>query len=212
MPQVLEKLVSGLTRRFPGLIIAGHCAPPFRPLSDEEDAADVAAINVSRPDYAWIWFWVCRSRRNGWCRMWGASRRPRCWASALLSISTPVPSRVLRAGCSDRASNWPFRLATEPRRLAHRYLIDNFGLSGTHNSTIGRPEVLPTGTGRQDLAMKLLISAMPALLTVVLNTRLDGTGRRKPTDSGHQVWALALPAHRQAINEQPVSLTPNSPV
>jgi hypothetical protein len=45
---VVEQLVSRLTRRYPGLIVAGYRSPPFRPLSLEEDAADVAAINLAR--------------------------------------------------------------------------------------------------------------------------------------------------------------------
>ncbi len=123
-PEVLERLVSQLTRRFPGLIIAGSHAPPFRALSPEEDAADVAAINASRPDYVWIGLGMPKQEK------WMASHVGRIEAAALLGVGAAfdfhagtkprAPVWMQRSGCE-----WLFRLATEPRRLAHRYLIDN---------------------------------------------------------------------------------------
>ena len=53
-PRVVEALVSRLMQRFPGLIVAGYRSPPFRPQTPEEDAADVRAINETRPDYVWV--------------------------------------------------------------------------------------------------------------------------------------------------------------
>jgi N-acetylglucosaminyldiphosphoundecaprenol N-acetyl-beta-D-mannosaminyltransferase len=123
-PEVLEKLVNRLTRRFPGLIIAGHRAPPFRPLSDEEDAVDVAAINASGADYVWIGLGMPKQEK------WMASHVGRIQATALLGVGAAFD---FHAGTKPRAPTWMqrsgfewlFRLATEPRRLAHRYLIDN---------------------------------------------------------------------------------------
>jgi N-acetylglucosaminyldiphosphoundecaprenol N-acetyl-beta-D-mannosaminyltransferase len=43
-PEVLEQLVARLPEKAPGLRIAGYKSPPFRPLTPEEDAADVADI------------------------------------------------------------------------------------------------------------------------------------------------------------------------
>ena len=53
-PHVLKKVVSRVTRRYPGLVVAGYRSPPFCMLSAEEDAADVAAINEARPDFVWV--------------------------------------------------------------------------------------------------------------------------------------------------------------
>ena len=43
-PEVLARLVNRLTERVPDLQVAGFRSPPFRPLTAQEDAADVRAI------------------------------------------------------------------------------------------------------------------------------------------------------------------------
>jgi N-acetylglucosaminyldiphosphoundecaprenol N-acetyl-beta-D-mannosaminyltransferase len=53
-PAVLEALVARMRARHPGFILAGALSPPYRALSDEEDAAHVAAINATFPDYVWV--------------------------------------------------------------------------------------------------------------------------------------------------------------
>lgn len=123
-PAVLERLVSRLTHRYPGLVIAGHRSPPFRPLTEAEDAADVAAINEARPDYVWVGLGMPKQEK------WMASHVGRIHAAALLGIGAAfdfhagmlprAPAWMQRSGVE-----WLFRLANEPRRLAHRYLVDN---------------------------------------------------------------------------------------
>jgi N-acetylglucosaminyldiphosphoundecaprenol N-acetyl-beta-D-mannosaminyltransferase len=123
-PAVLEQLVARLTRRFPGLLVAGYRSPPFRPLTDEEDAADVAAINETRPDYVWVGLGMPKQEK------WMASHVGKIHATALLGIGAAFD---FHAGTKPRAPRWMqrsgfewlFRLLSEPRRLAHRYLIDN---------------------------------------------------------------------------------------
>jgi len=46
-PEVIERLRENLTARYPGLEVAGAESPPFRSLTDEEDAAMVRRINAS---------------------------------------------------------------------------------------------------------------------------------------------------------------------
>jgi N-acetylglucosaminyldiphosphoundecaprenol N-acetyl-beta-D-mannosaminyltransferase len=53
-PYVVEQLVARLTQRFPGLAVAGYRSPPFRALTQEENAADIEAINAARPDFVWV--------------------------------------------------------------------------------------------------------------------------------------------------------------
>jgi N-acetylglucosaminyldiphosphoundecaprenol N-acetyl-beta-D-mannosaminyltransferase len=123
-PRVLDQLVSRLTLRYPGLIVAGYRSPPFRPLSPEEDAADVAAINEARPDYVWVGLGMPKQEK------WMASHVGRIDAPALIGIGAAFD---FHAGTKPRAPlwmqragvEWLFRLMTEPRRLAHRYLVDN---------------------------------------------------------------------------------------
>jgi N-acetylglucosaminyldiphosphoundecaprenol N-acetyl-beta-D-mannosaminyltransferase len=121
---VVELLVARLTERYPGLIVAGHHSPPFRQLTEEEDAADVAAINAVRPDYVWIGLGMPKQEK------WMASHVGRIEATALLGIGAAFD---FHAGAKPRAPRWMqrtglewlFRLISEPRRLARRYLIDN---------------------------------------------------------------------------------------
>jgi N-acetylglucosaminyldiphosphoundecaprenol N-acetyl-beta-D-mannosaminyltransferase len=123
-PPVLEQLVSRLSQRFPGLIVAGYRSPPFRELSEEEDAADIAAVNDARPDFVWVGLGMPKQEK------WMAAHVGRIRATALIGIGAAFD---FHAGTKPRAPawmqrsgfEWLFRLASEPRRLAHRYLIDN---------------------------------------------------------------------------------------
>jgi N-acetylglucosaminyldiphosphoundecaprenol N-acetyl-beta-D-mannosaminyltransferase len=123
-PRVLELLVDRLRRRHPGLILAGHRSPPFRPLSAAEDAADIAAINEARPDFVWVGLGMPKQER------WMVEHIGKIDATALLGVGGAFD---FHAGTKPRAPiwmqrsglEWLFRLLTEPRRLAHRYIIDN---------------------------------------------------------------------------------------
>jgi N-acetylglucosaminyldiphosphoundecaprenol N-acetyl-beta-D-mannosaminyltransferase len=123
-PAVLERLIASLKQRHPGLIVAGHHAPPFRKLSDAEDAADVAAINAAQADFVWVGLGMPKQEK------WIAAHVGRIDATALLGVGAAFD---FHAGATPRApkwmqrtgSEWLFRLASEPRRLARRYLVDN---------------------------------------------------------------------------------------
>jgi N-acetylglucosaminyldiphosphoundecaprenol N-acetyl-beta-D-mannosaminyltransferase len=123
-PSVVERLVSRLVERYPGLVIAGYRSPPFRPLTAEEDAADVAAINAACPDFVWVGLGMPKQEK------WMASHVGRIAATALIGVGAAFD---FHAGTKPRAPawmqrsglEWLFRLVSEPRRLAHRYLIDN---------------------------------------------------------------------------------------
>ena len=53
-PETLAQLRQVLEKRYPGAVIAGMESPPFRPLTEEEDAAAVVRINAARPDFVWV--------------------------------------------------------------------------------------------------------------------------------------------------------------
>ena len=90
----------------------------------EEDAADIQAINETRPDYVWVGLGMPKQER------WMAQHVGKIQATALLGIgaafdfvaeSKPrAPLWMQRSGLE-----WLFRLVTEPRRLAHRYVVYN---------------------------------------------------------------------------------------
>jgi N-acetylglucosaminyldiphosphoundecaprenol N-acetyl-beta-D-mannosaminyltransferase len=123
-PQVVERLVQRMTQRHPGFVVAGYHSPPFRALSEEEDAAEISAINATRPDFVWIGLGMPKQEK------WMVSHLGRIHATALLGVGAAFD---FHAGVKSRAPlwiqrlgfEWLFRLASEPRRLAHRYLIDN---------------------------------------------------------------------------------------
>jgi N-acetylglucosaminyldiphosphoundecaprenol N-acetyl-beta-D-mannosaminyltransferase len=123
-PETIELLVTRLRQRYPTLTIAGYSSPPFRALTDEEDAAAVAEINATRPDYVWIGLGMPKQEK------WMASHVGRVEAAALLGVGAAFDfsaGTVARApGWMQRTGlEWLFRLICEPRRLARRYLIDN---------------------------------------------------------------------------------------
>ena len=123
-PRVLELLVDRLQRRHPGLIVAGYRSPPFRPLTPAEQADDIAAINEARPDFVWVGLGMPKQER------WMVEHLGKIDATALLGVGAAFD---FHAGTKPRAPiwmqrsglEWLFRLLTEPRRLAHRYVIDN---------------------------------------------------------------------------------------
>jgi N-acetylglucosaminyldiphosphoundecaprenol N-acetyl-beta-D-mannosaminyltransferase len=123
-PRVVEALVSRLQQRFPGMIVAGYRSPPFRPLTQEEDAADVQAINETNPDYVWVGLGAPKQDK------WIVRHVGKIQAAALLGVGAAFD---FHAGAKPQAPlwmqrsglEWLFRLMTEPRRLAHRYLVYN---------------------------------------------------------------------------------------
>jgi N-acetylglucosaminyldiphosphoundecaprenol N-acetyl-beta-D-mannosaminyltransferase len=123
-PRVVEAMVSRLSQRFPGLIVAGYRSPPFRPLTQEEDEADIQAINEARPDFVWVGLGMPKQDK------WIVQHVGKIQAAALLGVGAAFD---FVAGTKPRAPlwmqrsglEWLFRLLTEPRRLAHRYLVYN---------------------------------------------------------------------------------------
>jgi N-acetylglucosaminyldiphosphoundecaprenol N-acetyl-beta-D-mannosaminyltransferase len=120
----LMTLGQSLRRRFPGLNIVGAYAPPFRPLTLEEQAAVVADINDSEADVVWVGIGVPKQEK------WMASLRPSLEAPLLLGVGAAfdflaglvpqAPPMLQKAGLE-----WAYRLVQEPRRLWRRYLRYN---------------------------------------------------------------------------------------
>lgn len=119
-PGVAQSLATRLARQHPGLRVAGVISPPFRPLSDAEDEAMVERINAARPDYVWVGLGAPKQD------LWVAAHRPVLDAPVLLAVGaafdfhagvrTRAPRWMQRTG-----TEWLYRLAREPRRLAGRY-------------------------------------------------------------------------------------------
>ena len=122
-PGVPEKMVAKFRRSFP-VQVAGMYSPPFRPLSDAEDADVVRMINDAAADVLWVglgcpkqewWMYKHRDRLNVPV-MLGVGQAFNLHAGSV----TPAPSWMREHGLE-----WLFRLCLEPRRLWRRYLIYN---------------------------------------------------------------------------------------
>jgi N-acetylglucosaminyldiphosphoundecaprenol N-acetyl-beta-D-mannosaminyltransferase len=120
---VLARLVSLLKRRFPRLRVAYAEAPPFRPLSREEDEQTVESINCSGARILFVGLGSPKQDR------WMHAHKGRVQAVMLgvgaafdfLAGAKPQAPRWMQAS----GLEWAFRLATEPRRLGRRYLTQN---------------------------------------------------------------------------------------
>jgi len=122
-PATLGKLAARLTRRFPALHISCLHAPPFRPLTPEEDERAVMEIENSRTRILFVGLGAPKQER------WMAAHRGRIPAVMIgvgaafdfhAGTKPQAPRWMQRAGLE-----WLFRLSAEPRRLAPRYLRQN---------------------------------------------------------------------------------------
>jgi N-acetylglucosaminyldiphosphoundecaprenol N-acetyl-beta-D-mannosaminyltransferase len=122
--RVAEKLVQRLERRFPGLAIAGVHSPPYRSLTSGEDDEIVRHINGTKPDIVWVGLGTPKQEH------WMAQHVQRLTASALIGVGAAFD---FHAGVKAQAPRWMqrsglewlFRMASEPRRLGRRYLVNN---------------------------------------------------------------------------------------
>lgn len=122
--ETLERLRQRLALIAPGASVVGSCAPPFRPLTPDEDARVVADINACRPDIVWIGLSTPKQE------IWMAAHRARLEAPVLIGVGAAFD---IHAGVIDRAPKflrrtgfeWTYRLFKEPRRLWRRYLANN---------------------------------------------------------------------------------------
>lgn len=123
-PGTAEALRDALTRQHPGLQVVGTYSPPFRPVSDAEDAEIVAMINATRPDIIWVGLSTPKQER------WMAAHQGRVTAPVMVGVGAAfdflagnkpqAPAFMQRNGLE-----WLFRMVTEPRRLAGRYIRNN---------------------------------------------------------------------------------------
>ena len=122
-PEVLAALTDRLLTRYPGLTIAGTYAPPYRPLTPEEDADFRGRIAEARPDIIWVGLSTPKQER------WMAEQVGRLDVPALIGVGAAFD---FHAGTKRQAPRWMqrnglewlFRLLSEPRRLGRRYLVN----------------------------------------------------------------------------------------
>jgi N-acetylglucosaminyldiphosphoundecaprenol N-acetyl-beta-D-mannosaminyltransferase len=122
-PATLAALQQRLLARWPKLRIAGAHSPPYRALSADEQAEDVARIQASGARTVWVGLGCPKQEQ------WMASNSPQLNA-VLIGVGAAFD---FHAGTQQRAPlwlqrlglEWLHRLCQEPRRLGPRYLVTN---------------------------------------------------------------------------------------
>lgn len=121
--QTLEKLYQKLNEQYPGIQIAGMYSPPFRPMTEEEDAAIIERINQTEPDFVWVGLGAPKQEK------WMAAHQ-----GAVKGFMVGVGAGFdYFAGNIERAPKWMqnsnlewvYRLLQDPRRLFNRYWHTN---------------------------------------------------------------------------------------
>ncbi len=122
--ELVEALAARLRQRYAGLQIVGAYAPPFRPLTPEEDAEIVRTINDAAPDIVWVGLSTPKQER------WMAEHHRRITAPVLVGVGAAFDfnagrKRQAPPWMQRHGLEWLFRLFQEPKRLWRRYLLNN---------------------------------------------------------------------------------------
>lgn len=122
-PETIEALEKNLKKEYPGIKIAGMEAPPFRPLTEAEDAGAVARINQSGAAIVWVGLGAPKQEK------WMYEHRGKVNA-LMLGVGAGFD---FHAGTVKRAPawmrkhylEWLYRLIQDPKRLWKRYVQTN---------------------------------------------------------------------------------------
>lgn len=122
-PETIGALEKKLRKEYPELKIAGMEAPPFRPLTEEEDAEAVQRINDSGASVVWVGLGAPKQEK------WMYEHRDKVNA-LMLGVGAGFD---FHAGTVKRAPawmrnhylEWLYRLIQDPKRLWKRYMQTN---------------------------------------------------------------------------------------
>jgi len=122
-PGTLELLIERMQTKYPGLIVAYSCSPPFRVLTPEEDIQIISDIKKSGVRILFVGLGCPKQE------CWMAEHRGRIPAvmlgvGAAFNIHAGVKSQA--PACMQRVGlEWLYRFFQEPRRLWRRYVVQN---------------------------------------------------------------------------------------
>jgi len=124
-PEVVERVAQIMRDRFPGLIVAGVYAPPFRPLTPEEDQEICARIEALRADVVWVALGGPKQE------IWMHDHHRRLRVPMMLGVGAAFDFIGLRQPRAPRlvqqlGAEWLFRMLTGGPRLFRRNLIAAF--------------------------------------------------------------------------------------
>jgi len=120
-PGVAEDLARQLHEQF-NITVAGTYTPPFRPLSQAEEADLTSQVQAAAPDVLWVGLSTPKQER------WMSDHHLKLNVPVILGVGAAFDmnsGRLKRAPAWMRESGleWFYRLLSEPRRLWRRYLV-----------------------------------------------------------------------------------------
>ena len=120
-PGVAEDLARQLHEQF-NITVAGTYTPPFRPLSEAEEADLTSHVHAAAPDILWVGLSTPKQER------WMSDHHLKLKVPVILGVGAAFDmnsGRLKRAPAWMRESGleWFYRLLSEPRRLWRRYLV-----------------------------------------------------------------------------------------
>lgn len=121
---VLDCLVERSCARFPGLVVAGVAAPPFRPLTALEQAQVVDELKKSNADVVWVGLGTPKQDEFV-DRFRDLLQVPLMAVGAAFDFHAGTVSQAPHI-LQTLGLEWSYRLLREPRRLWRRYLFGNF--------------------------------------------------------------------------------------
>ncbi len=124
LPGVADELKRNLERMCPGVSIVGTFAPPFRPLTEDEERSLASHVSATKTDIMWVG--IGSPKQERFC----SNHVDRLDVPLLIGVGAAfdihtgrhkdAPNWVKRAGIQ-----WAHRLLQDPRRLAGRYIVNN---------------------------------------------------------------------------------------
>ena len=121
--QTLDDMRAALERDYPDMVIAGMYAPPFRPLTEEEDQEVIKQINNASPDF--IWVGLGAPKQEEW--MYDHQGKLNAVSIGVGAGFDYVAGNIKRAPgiMQTLCLEWLYRLMQDPGRLWKRYVVTN---------------------------------------------------------------------------------------
>ena len=121
--ETLEKMLKKLNENYPNLQVVGAYSPPFRPLTEQEDAEIIKNINDAAPDFLWIGLGAPKQE------YWMAAHQGKV-KGFMVGVGAGfdyLAGNINRAPMWMQKNNldWLYRLMQDPKRLLKRYLYTN---------------------------------------------------------------------------------------
>ena len=119
----LEKLVTNINNKYPGIKIAGYYSPPFRDLSIEERKKIIATINAANPTF--IWVGLGAPKQEFWMK--DSQGKVKGFMIGVGAAFDYLAGNIQRAPkwMQKNSLEWLYRLIQDPRRLFKRYFFTN---------------------------------------------------------------------------------------